>query len=162
MLASSEPPSKIFIGSDHAGFKLKGKLLEHLKSKYNSITVQDFGSFDGARCDYPDIAKAVCENLIKEESNAPNEKVMGVLICGSGIGISIAANKYPSIRCALCHNTYTSEMARKHNNANILAMGERIVESDLAIEILDLFLSTGFEGNQHTARVEKLSALGCC
>ena len=137
----------IAIGNDHAGYALKVKLLEMLKDKYEFT---DYGCYSPERYDYPDAAEAVANAIVAGKHER------GILICGSGIGISIAANKVPGIRCALCGDIYSAEMTRRHNNANVLAMGAHLTAPVLAKKILDVFLSTEFEGGRHQRRIDKI------
>lgn len=139
---------KIAIGSDHGGFRLKGVIIEHLKSK--GFETKDFGTFDEQACDYPDIAYKVAENVSKGLYNK------GILICGTGIGVSITANKVKGIRAALCGDVFSAKMARAHNDSNILCLGQRVITEDLALEILDEWLQSEFEGGRHKIRVEKI------
>lgn len=139
---------KYFIATDHAGIDLKNYTVELLKSK--QIEVEDLGPFTTDRVDYPDYAQKVCEAVLQ----TPDSK--GILICGSGIGMSIAANKFSGIRAALCHDAYTATMARAHNDANVLCFGERIVGKGVAESIVDAWLNGTFEGGRHAGRVEKL------
>lgn len=140
---------KLVIGSDHGGFELKEIIREYLLKK--GLEVQDVGVFVPESVDYPDYAVKVA-NVI-----AAGEGDLGVLICGTGIGISIAANKVKGIRCALCNDVYTAKMARGHNDANILAIGGRVVGKGLALMIVDTFLNSNFEGGRHAARLAKIS-----
>ena len=135
----------IIIGSDHAGFTLKKKIIEYLEIK--NYKVYDIGCLDGERCDYPIYAKKLCDSVI-------NNQCIGILICGSGIGMSMAANRHNGIRCALCYNTYAAKMARSHTNANVLALGERVIGSDLAINIVEKFLTEPFLGGHYQLRLE--------
>ena len=141
---------QVVIGSDHAGFPLKEIVKKHLISK--GYQVEDKGIHKEERCDYPDYAELVANEVVQTGKK-------GILVCGSGIGISIAANKIHGIRCALCHDHYTATMCRKHNDANIIAFGARVIGSDVAIEMVEAFLNTEFEGMHHTARVEKIHKL---
>ena len=141
---------KIAIGSDHGGFNLKNTVMEHLKEK--GYEFKDFGTYSADSCDYPDIAIEVAEKV------ASGEYDRGILICGTGIGIGIAANKVQGIRAALCHDTFSAHASREHNNANILTMGERVIGAGLALEIVDIWLTTEFEGGRHARRVDKISA----
>lgn len=137
----------ILIANDHAGYDLKVKILEHLqKNHYNVI---DLGAYSKDSVDYPDYAHKMAKQLHKDQK--------AILICGSGIGISIAANRHNNIRCALCHNEYTAELSRKHNNANVIALGARIIDENTAIKIVDIFLNTEFEGGRHNCRVDKIN-----
>lgn len=142
----------IAIGSDHGGYQLKEAIKEHLLSR--GIPFRDFGTLDGSSCDYPDIAEAVANAVL----NDPDIK-RGLLFCGTGIGISIAANKIKGIRAACCSDTYSAKYTRLHNDANILCMGGRVVGAGLAIEIVDAYLDTEFEGGRHSRRVDKIHAL---
>eukprot|EP00941_MAST-03F_sp_MAST-3F-sp1_P004191 g4191.t1 len=142
----------IFVGSDHGGFDMKQQLVKYLSSKDN-VQLVDMGCPDTTSVDYPDIATSVCEKIIA------TEEAKGILVCGSGIGISISANKVPGIRCALCHDHYTARFARLHNNAQVVALGGRTTGIEVAKEIVDTFLSTDFEGGRHERRVNKIMAI---
>lgn len=139
---------KIVLGSDHAGFELKEKIKKHLGEVYEII---DVGTNSNDSVDYPDFGKAAAEAI------ASGKAELGVVVCGSGIGISIAANRNPKIRCALCTTDEMARLSRQHNNANMLALGARIVPEPINIGILEAFLATEFEGGRHAKRVEKLS-----
>ncbi len=141
----------IAIGSDHGGFNLKGKFIKMLEEMGYAVT--DCGCFDTNSVDYPDIAKEVCAKVTSGEC----EK--GILVCGTGIGMSIAANKVKGIRCAHCTDTYSAAMAAEHNNANVIAVGERITGEELAYCIVKSWLGSTFAGGRHSGRVEKLMAL---
>ena len=141
----------IVIGSDHGAFELKAVLKEHLAAK--GIAVEDCGTFDGNSVDYPDIAEQVCEKVKSGQFE------FGILLCGTGIGISIAANKIDGIRCGLVNNEYSAEKAKQHNNANVIAMGGRVLGPDLAKNILDAFMNASFEGGRHQNRIDKVHAL---
>ncbi|XMB86719.1 ribose 5-phosphate isomerase B [Mycoplasmatota bacterium WC44] len=136
---------KIAIGSDHGGYELKQKILTVLKDK--NYALEDFGCHSVESVDYPEYAKKVANKV------ASGEFDRGILICGTGIGISIAANKVKGIRCALVHDLESAVLTRQHNDSNILAMGGRIVDHDLALEIVNAWLSTDFEGGRHSRRV---------
>ncbi|MBM3184693.1 MAG: ribose 5-phosphate isomerase B [Bacteroidetes bacterium] len=137
------------IGADHAGFSLKGKIVHFLESKgYN---VQDFGCFSKESIDYPDFAHPVAE-MVEQNSG-----MLGILICGSGNGINMTANKHKGIRSALCWNKEITELARQHNDANIIALPARFISEQEAIEIVDTFLGTAFEGGRHQRRIDKIS-----
>ena len=142
---------KIAIGCDHGGFNLKNTVIKHLEEK--GIEVKDFVTYSTDSCDYPDISIQVAEAVAKKEFE------YGILICGTGIGISIAANKVPGIRAALCSDTFSAHATRQHNNANILAMGERVVGPGLALDIVDTFLNSEFEGGRHQNRIDKITAI---
>lgn len=142
---------KIAIGCDHGGFNLKNEIIKHLSSK--NIELKDFGTYTMESCDYPEIAKEVAENVAKKEFD------FGILVCGTGIGVSIAANKVPGIRAALCHDTFSAHATREHNNANILTLGERVVGTGLALDIVDIFLNSKFQGDRHQRRIDKISEI---
>ena len=148
----------LIFGSDHAGYEMKEKLINFysLSSRRPIISgVADAGCFSNERVDYPDYAKAVA-SIMKESS--PHKKI-GVLICGTGIGIGIAANRFEHIRCALCTDTYSAEMARKHNDANCISLGARRTSFEDCIDILEKFISTEFEGGRHQKRLDKINHL---
>lgn len=134
----------IAIGSDHGGYELKQEIIEHLKNR--NIEYKDFGSYSKESCDYPVYAKKVAEAVINKECQ------FGILICGTGIGISIAANKMKGIRAALCHDCFSAEATRSHNDANILAMGARVVGAGHALKIVDTFLDTPFSDDERHIR----------
>lgn len=136
----------IALGCDHGGYELMQVVKKHLEEL--GAEYKDFGTYSTDSCDYPEFAKKVAESLLDGSA----EK--GILICSTGIGISIAANRYPGIRAGLCHDTMTARLTREHNNANILAMGAKCVEPELAKEIVDVFFNTEFsEGERHIRRV---------
>ena len=139
---------KIAIGNDHAGVEFKNKIMQELRSK--GYEVVNVGTDTQDSVDYPDVAKEVSEKVINGEVN------FGILICGTGIGISIAAKKIKRIRAALCHNEYTAKQARLHNDANILALGARVIGDELGKAIVKTFLNTEFEGGRHARRVSKI------
>ncbi|RLL92865.1 ribose 5-phosphate isomerase B [Ammonifex thiophilus] len=141
---------KIAIGSDHGGFQLKKAICRFLEEQ--GLTYQDFGTYSPESCDYPDIAFAVAEAVARGEFDR------GILVCGTGIGMAIAANKVPGIRAALCHDTYSARMSREHNDANVLTLGERVVGPGLALEIVKTWLFSSFAGERHSRRVEKIKA----
>ena len=141
----------IAIGSDHGGFELKEKLMEHLSER--GLEYKDFGTYSSASCDYPVYAKAVARAVASGECDR------GILICGTGVGISISANKIKGIRAALCGDWYSAKYTRLHNDANVLCMGGRVIGAGLAAEIVDVFLDTEFEGGRHARRVEKIMKL---
>ena len=140
--------NNIVIASDHAGFALKEKIKEYFNTQYNFT---DLGTNSEDSVDYPDFAAKMAEFMLK------NPNYRGILLCGSGIGISIAANRHKHIRAALCHNETTAELSRLHNDANILVMGARIVNETEAFSITDRFLGTEFAAGRHQLRVTKLS-----
>jgi len=139
----------IAIGCDHGGFDLKQEIMDYLKE--NSIDYKDFGTYTSDSVDYPDYASAVTKAVL----DGTCEK--GILICGTGIGISISANKHPGIRCALCHDCFSAEATRLHNDANVLALGGRVVGPGHALKIVDIFLSTPFSNDErHKRRIHKI------
>ena len=141
----------ITIGSDHGGFALK----EELKALLDEINIQyyDAGCYDEQSCDYPDVAKTVCQTILDGKS----EKA--ILVCGTGIGMSIAANKIKGIRAAVCSDEYSARYTRLHNDANVLCLGARVIGAGLAAQIVEVFLKTDFEGGRHQRRVDKVSML---
>ena len=145
------PSLKIPIASDHAGFPLKQRLLEEF-SNDQGIELVDLGPMNDDRVDYPDFANLVAQKV------AHGVHHLGVLVCGSGQGMAIRANRYPEVRAALCWSPEVAQLSRAHNNANILCMGSRLIDHDLAIETFRTFLSTEFEGGRHEGRVAKLSS----
>lgn len=141
----------IVMGSDHGAYELKGVLKAYLESQ--SKEVNDLGVYDATSVDYPDIAEKVCHEV------KTGKYEFGILLCGTGIGISIAANKIDGIRCALVLNEYSAAKAKQHNNANVIAMGGRVLGPDLAKSILDAFMNAEFEGGRHQNRIDKIHAL---
>lgn len=143
---------KVAIGCDHAGFALKGAVIRHLEAE--GYEVKDVGTYSDESCDYPDIASALCAEVVSGEC------AKGILICGTGIGMSMAANKVRGIRAACCSDTFSARFTRLHNDANVLCIGARVVGEGLALDLCDLFLSTPFENSgNHPRRVEKIAAL---
>ena len=142
---------KIAVASDHGGFNLKNKIKSNLLSEGYEIT--DFGTDSLDSCDYPDFA------LPAAEAVAFGKCDRAIIVCSTGIGVSIVANKVPGIRCALCHDKYGAEFTRRHNDANVLAMGGKAVGEGLALEIVEIFLKTEFEGGRHQRRVDKITAV---
>lgn len=138
----------IAIGCDHGGFPLKEEICEHLKER--GFEFRDFGSYNTEPVDYPDIAVPVCEAVVKGEAD------LAILICGTGIGMSMVANKVKGIRAACCSDTFSAEFTRRHNDANVLCMGGRVVGPGLAMEMVDRFLDNDFEGGRHQRRVDKI------
>jgi ribose 5-phosphate isomerase B len=138
----------IAIAADHAGFALKSAVAAYLRAK--GYEVLDLGTNSEDRVDYPDYGVKLAEAVAKGKAKR------GIGICGSGIGVSIALNRNPMIRAALCHDVNTATLARQHNDANVLALGARIISEDVALKCVDAFLNTDFEGGRHAARVEKL------
>jgi ribose 5-phosphate isomerase B len=142
---------KIALGCDHGGLEHKNAIGEFLKE--NGFEVVDFGIYEQVSVDYPDIAKKVCESIIKGETER------GILVCGTGIGMSIAANKYKGIRAAACSEHFSAKYTRLHNNSNILCLGGRVVGVGTAIELADLFVNTEFEGGRHQNRIDKIAEI---
>lgn len=143
----------IFVGSDHAGFELKGKLKKFLEKK--GFKVEDKGSFSAKSCDYPDFARLVGESVSKEKNSS------GILICGTGIGMSIAASKINGIRAAIACNEIMAKAAKEHNNANVICLGARVIGFEKAKKIVNAYLNAKFAGERHLRRVKKINALDC-
>ena len=143
--------TEIAIGSDHAGYGLKCEVVNYLKEK--GVELIEMGCMDGSSCDYPVVAKEVCEKI----TDGTVEKA--ILICGTGIGISMAANKVRGIRAALCTDAYTAKYTRLHNDANVLCMGGRVTGAGVALEMVDVFLETEFEGGRHQRRVDLITEI---
>jgi ribose 5-phosphate isomerase B len=144
----AEKSKRVALGCDHAGFELKEIIINRLKDK--GILFHDFGTYSTESTDYPDFAHAVAKSVNSGEF----EK--GILICGSGNGVSMTANKYPGVRAALCWNREIARLARLHNDANILSLPGRFIDPEVALSALDAFLETDFEGGRHQRRVEKI------
>ncbi|MHB1418311.1 MAG: ribose 5-phosphate isomerase B [Bacillota bacterium] len=142
---------RVAIGSDHAGFRLKELIKDYLHDA--GIAHYDFGTYSEESVDYPDFA------LLVAEAVARNEYDRGILVCGTGIGVAIAANKVPGIRAALCSDTFSARSSREHNDANVLTLGERVVGPGLALDIVKIWLGTDFAGGRHSRRVEKISKI---
>lgn len=142
---------KIYIGADHAGFPLKETLRDYVKEKGHEVI--DLGTFSEESVDYPDLAREVAEKVRE------NKDTLGVLVCGTGIGVSIAANKLKGIRAANVHDVNEATLSRQHNNANVVTVGARTLQPQMAKDIVDAFLTTPFEGGRHQARVDKITAI---
>lgn len=143
---------KIAIGADHAGYRLKDDIVQLIKELGHEV--EDFGWNSADSVDYPDYALPVCEQVVSGKADR------GILICGTGIGMSIAANKVSGIRCALVHDTFSAKATREHNNTNVLALGERVIGPGLAVDIARIFLETPFsEAERHQNRIDKTMAL---
>lgn len=139
----------IAIGSDHAGYSLKQTIIQYLEQ--NNLSYKDYGCYSEQSCDYPVYAKKVANAIVNGECDK------GILICGTGIGISIAANKVKGIRAALCHDCFSAQACREHNNANIIAMGSRVIGSGLAIKVVEEFLNTEFSNDKrHINRINQI------
>ena len=141
----------IAVGCDHGGFDHKNAILKHLEE--NGIEVKDFGIYENASVDYPDIAKKVCESIQKGESE------LGILVCGTGIGMSLAANKHKGIRAAALSEHFSAKYTRLHNNSNVLCLGGRVIGVGTALELVDLFVNTEFEGGRHQIRIDKITEI---
>ena len=139
---------KIAIGCDHGGVEHKNAIFEHLKSR--GFEVVNFGIDEAVSVDYPDIALKVTDAVVKKECE------LGILVCGTGIGMSMAANKVKGIRAAACSEAFSAKYTRLHNDANVLCLGGRVISIDTAIELVDLFVDTEFEGGRHQRRVDKI------
>lgn len=142
---------RVAIGSDHGGFNLKAEIIGYLKEK--QIDYHDFGTYSLDSVDYPDFARIVADAVAGEDCDR------GILCCGTGIGVCIAANKVAGIRAALCHDTFSARMASEHNNANIITLGERVIGPGLACDIVDAWLNSEFAGGRHARRIEKISEI---
>lgn len=142
---------KIAIGCDHGGTTLKDSIVNYLEER--GVQIEDFGTFGTDSVDYPDFAYKVARSV------ADGKADKGILMCGTGIGISIAANKVNGIRCALCHNTDTAKLTAMHNDSNVLAMGGRVIDADTAVNIVKAWLDTPFEGGRHINRINKISEI---
>ncbi len=142
---------KIALGADHAGFELKEKIKAYLEEKGHQVL--DLGCYSDQSVDYPVFGAKVAQSLLSGEAER------GILICGTGLGMSMVANRFPGIRAALCHELFTTRMARLHNDANILVLGGRVLGDVLALEMVKVFLETPFEGGRHARRVEQIDAL---
>ena len=139
---------KILIASDHAGFKLKEVIKKYLSKK--KINVVDLGPYKLIKVDYPDYAHKLSKKINL------NKKLTGVLVCGSGIGMEITANRYKNVRAALCYNQKSAKLSRLHNNANVITLGSRLTKKNVALKCINIFLNTKFEGGRHTKRIKKI------
>jgi len=139
---------KICIASDHAGFSLKESIKNHLINKH--ISIFDLGPFQNKSVDYPDFAKRLAKRVKNKKSD------VGILVCGSGTGMAISANKIKDIRAAVCYNVKSTRLSRQHNNANIIALGSRLTKKSLSLKLIELFLQTKFEGGRHLKRIKKI------
>lgn len=145
---------KYYIGADHAGIDIKAYVKELFEERGHEVI--DLGPNSKDRVDYPDFAAKVCKEVLA------NEGSKGILICGSGIGMSMSANKFDGIRAALCHNEYSAKMAREHNDANVICLGERVSGYGMVEAIIEAWDKSSFEGGRHEGRVEKINKLGSC
>ncbi len=142
---------KIVIASDHGGLATKSALVSSLKS--SGVEVKDLGTMTDASVDYPDFAALVASAVSKGDADR------GILVCGTGIGISIAANKFPGVRAAVIHDEFTAQMAKQHNNANIVALGGRVLTTEQACKLVDIWQTTDYEGGRHQGRLDKITRL---
>ncbi len=142
---------KVALGCDHGGIDIKNAIIDDLKSK--GVDFVDFGCYTNESVDYPEYAYKVATAVTKKEVD------LGILCCGTGIGISMAANKVKGIRAAVCTNEFMAEMTRRHNNSNIICMGGRVIDEKTAVKLADIFLNTEFEGDRHTRRVDMITAI---
>lgn len=147
----SELKKKIAIGADHGGFELKGMIASHLRSL--GFDVNDVGTDTDESCDYPVFASRLCDVILRGDAE------LGILVCGTGIGMSIAANKHRGIRAACCSDTFSARLTRMHNNANVLCIGARVVGSGLALDLVDAFIGAEFEGGRHTERLSLIERI---
>ena len=141
----------IALGCDHGGFEHKNAIAEHLKER--GFEVVDYGIHENVSVDYPDIATKLCDGILKGEAS------LGILVCGTGIGMSIAANKHKGIRAAACSEHFSAKYTRLHNNSNVLCLGGRVIGVGTALELTDLFVDTEFEGGRHQKRVDKITEI---
>ena len=139
---------KVCIASDHAGYKLKESIKDHLINKY--ISIFDLGPFEDKSVDYPDYAKKLAKRVKAKKSD------IGILVCGSGTGMAISANKIKGIRAAVCYNIKSTRLSRQHNNANIIALGARLTKKSVSLKLVETFLKTSFEGGRHLKRIRKI------
>jgi len=147
-----EQKKKIIMGSDHGGFRLKEFLKKHLQNLNNEI--DDAGCYSEESCDYPVIGQKVAQKVAEGEG-------IGILICGTGLGMSMVANQIPGVRAALCHTAFEAEMSRRHNNSNIIVLGGRVTGENLAQFILDVWLKTDFDGGRHQKRLDMFNSIKC-
>ena len=150
-MTDASGPQRIIIGCDHAAYPLKETLKTAMRRKVSQVT--DVGTYSEASMDYPDTGKTVAEKV------SSGEYERGILICGTGLGMSMVANKYPHVRAALCNDLFSATMSRRHNNANILVMGGRVIGDILALEILSTWLKTAFEAGRHQRRLDKFDSI---
>ena len=141
----------VYLGADHGGFLLKETIKKHLKEQ--GIEVEDCGTYSEESVDYPLIAKATCDKIVADKGS------LGILCCGTGIGISMSANKVKGIRAACCSDYFSAKYTRLHNNANVLCMGGRVIGPGAALELVDVFLNTEFEGGRHQRRIDQITAI---
>ena len=149
----------MLIGCDHSALEIKKQLIEYIKTEFN-IECLDVGTYSLDSCDYPDIAQSLCKQLLenKESGSCTSDSKynFGILICGTGIGMSMTANKFPNIRSALCFTPFMAQMAKEHNNANILTFGSRTTKLDTMKEMIKIFIESDFQGGRHQRRIDKI------
>lgn len=143
----------LFIASDHAGYELKFNLVSYILENFSEHELFDCGPYSEEVVDYPEYAQKVCENVLKDKNS------LGILICGTGVGMSIAANKFKGIRAALCNDIFTSSLSRQHNDSNVLVMGSRVIGIGVAKEIINNFINSKFEGNRHSERLNLIKEI---
>lgn len=148
---------KLVLGSDHAGFQLKQKVATHLRAK--GLEVVDVGCFDENSVDYPDISVSLAQSVKTIQQETSEQEHFGILCCGSGLGVCIAANRFPWIRAVEAHDHHTATMSRKHNDSNVLCLGGRVIAPELAMELIDIWLATPFDGGRHQQRVDKMTRI---
>ncbi len=141
----------IALGCDHGGFEHKNAIAEHLKDR--GFEIVDYGTHENVSVDYPDIAAPLCEGILNGKAD------LGILVCGTGIGMSLAANKYKGIRAAACSEHFSAKYTRLHNNSNVLCLGGRVIGVGTALELVDLFVDTEFEGGRHQKRIDKITEI---
>lgn len=146
----------VLIASDHGGFALKGALIQALRNA--QCRVEDLGPESTGSCDYPAYADKLCKQLLAAGEDGQNGQILGILVCGTGLGMSMAANRHPGIRAAVCTCEFMARMARAHNNANVLCLGERVVGQGLGLDIARAFLSQAFEGARHLRRISQFDS----
>ena len=142
---------RIILGCDHAAVELKNDIIAHLQAR--GFDTEDVGTYTSDSCDYPVIASALCKKVLADEGS------LGILVCGTGIGMSMAANKHKGIRAAACSDTFSARLTREHNNANVLCLGARVVAKGLAMDLVDNFVNAEFEGGKHARRVDMITAI---
>lgn len=148
-MAENAQPLRFVVGGDHAGFEMKSEVIEFLKRQ--SVSVTDCGAFDCSPSDFPDFAKLVAEKLRRGEADR------GILVCGSGVGVSVAANKFPGIRASLCHDTYSARQGVEHDDMNVLCIGARVIGPAVAMEIVQAFIGARYSpAPRHAARLQKI------
>ena len=149
----------MLIGCDHSGIEIKKQLIESIKTEFN-IECLDVGTYSLDSCDYPDIAQSLCKQLLENKEYDYDSKYnFGILICGTGIGMSMTANKFPDIRCALCFTPFMAQMAKEHNNANILTFGSRTTKLDTMKDMINIFIESEFQGGRHQRRIDKIELI---